>query len=150
MIWAILVAVGVPLWLCAAGIGVLVLRNRSLRNREDNVPMRLRATPDGRWRRGHGLWVHDVLSFRASPAGWSESLLWVTDATADVATDAEKKKLHRLGDDPVIVSLAVDGGAVVEVAAKSEHLGPALGPYADKAATVGLNGGSGRTASAPA
>jgi hypothetical protein len=28
MIWAILAAVGVPLWICAAGILALVLRNR--------------------------------------------------------------------------------------------------------------------------
>jgi hypothetical protein len=28
MIWAILAAVGVPLWLCATGIATLVLRNR--------------------------------------------------------------------------------------------------------------------------
>lgn len=33
MIWAILAMLGVPLWLCAAGILALVYRNKSLRHR---------------------------------------------------------------------------------------------------------------------
>ena len=33
MIWAILALLGVPLWLCAAGITMIVFRNRSLRER---------------------------------------------------------------------------------------------------------------------
>lgn len=67
MIWAILVLLGVPLWLCAIGILVLVLRNRGLRKRVLDIPMRLRIDPKGRWHRGHGLWVHDVLAFLGSP-----------------------------------------------------------------------------------
>ena len=30
MVWAILVFLGVPLWICALGITVMVLRNRGL------------------------------------------------------------------------------------------------------------------------
>lgn len=70
MIWAILVMLWVPLWLCAIAILVLVLRNRGLRKRALNIPMRLRVDPEGRRQRGHGLWVHDVLAFRGSPAAW--------------------------------------------------------------------------------
>ena len=68
VIWAILLLLGVPLWVCATGILVLVLRNRSLRKRAADIPMRLRIDAKGRWHRGHGLWVHDVLGFRGSPA----------------------------------------------------------------------------------
>ncbi len=39
------------------------------------------STPKGRWHRGHGLWVHDVLAFRGSPAAWQEGLLWVSGVT---------------------------------------------------------------------
>jgi hypothetical protein len=67
MIWVILAAIGVPLWLCAAAILTLVLRDRSLRKCGGDIPVRLRTAPEKRWRRGHALWVHDVLSFRASP-----------------------------------------------------------------------------------
>jgi hypothetical protein len=70
VIWAILVMLWVPLWLCAIAILVLVLRNRGLRKRALQIPMRLRVDPEGRWQRGHGLWVHDVLAFRGSPAAW--------------------------------------------------------------------------------
>jgi hypothetical protein len=76
VIWAILVLLGVPLWLCAIGILVMVFRNRSLRGRAADIPMRLRVDAKGRWHRGHGLRVHDVLGFRGSPAAWNEALLW--------------------------------------------------------------------------
>jgi hypothetical protein len=73
VIWVILAALGVPLWLCAIGIFVLVFRNRNLRKRHADIPMRLRVDSMGRWHRGHGLWVHDVLGFRGSPAAWNDA-----------------------------------------------------------------------------
>jgi hypothetical protein len=139
MIWVILAALGVPLWLCAAAILTLVLRNRSLRKRGGDIPVRLRASPDKRWRRGHALWVHDVLSFRASPAGWSESLLWTTALSVRDATAEERKKLHRLGDRPVIALVALDGGETVEAAASAEAREPLRGPYAKAATDVHLS-----------
>jgi hypothetical protein len=42
MIWAILALLGVPLWLCAIGILALFFRNRGLRKRAADIPMRLR------------------------------------------------------------------------------------------------------------
>ena len=63
VIWAILAAVGVPLWLCAAGILTLVARNRTLRKRPDNIPVRILRPGQKRWRPGHGIWVHDVFLF---------------------------------------------------------------------------------------
>jgi hypothetical protein len=47
VIWAILAMLGVPLWLCAIAILVLVFRNRGLRKRALNIPMRLRLDPRG-------------------------------------------------------------------------------------------------------
>jgi hypothetical protein len=119
MIWAILVAVGVPLWLCAAGILTLLLRNRSLRRRGGDLPVRMRPAGGGRWRRGHALWVHDVLCFRASPAGWKEELLWVEEVAVRPAT--EEDGLRRLGAAPVVARLSVHDGEPVEVAASEEH-----------------------------
>jgi hypothetical protein len=119
VIWAILVAVGVPLWLCAAGILTLLLRNRSLRRRGGDLPVRMRPAGGGRWRRGHALWVHDVLSFRASPAGWKEELLWVDEVAVRPAT--EEDGLRRLGAHPVVARLSIHDGEPVEVAASEEH-----------------------------
>ncbi len=42
MVWAILALLGVPLWICAAGITVLVLKNRGLRNRPGDIPVRVK------------------------------------------------------------------------------------------------------------
>jgi hypothetical protein len=129
MIWAILAALGVPLWLCAAGILTLVLRNRSLRTRGGDIAVRLRTAPDKRWRSGHALWVHDVLSFRALPAGWSESLLWTTAVSVREANEQERGKLHRIGDSRVIAMFTLDGGDTVEAAASLESRERLMGPY---------------------
>jgi len=129
MIWAILVFVGVPLWLCAVAIGLLILRSRSLRKRAGNIPARLRIAPGTRWTRGHGLWVHDVWAFRGSPAAWSERLVWVTGATVRRATADEAEKLRGLGERPTVATFVYDGGTV-EVAAAAAHRAELLGPFA--------------------
>src|SRR5215218_4098401 len=125
MIWIILAAIGVPIWLCAVAISALVFRNRSLRKRPGDIPVRLRLEPEKRWQRGHGMWVHDVFTFRGSPAAWREALLWVGDAST--ALDAEPPR--HLGEDPVVVRFDA-GGAVIEVATRGEHREAVLGPYA--------------------
>jgi hypothetical protein len=81
MIWAVLALLGVPLWLCAVGILVLVFRDRGRRRRAADIPMRPRLAAKGRWRRGHGLWVRGVLGFCGSPAAWNEALLWAAGGT---------------------------------------------------------------------
>ena len=131
MIWALLAAVGVPLWLCAAGILTLVLRNRALRHRPGNIACRLRVTPDGRWIRGHGVWVHDVFAFRGSPAAWKERLLWAIDVEVRPATEDEARKLRALGDHPVVATIAgTPDDATIEVAAREEDELLLLGPSA--------------------
>ena len=64
MVWAILALLGVPLWLCAAGIIITVLRNRGLRQRHGDIPVRVKRAGKTRWTRGHAIWVSDV--FRRS------------------------------------------------------------------------------------
>lgn len=119
MIWAILAFLGVPLWLCAAGVLTLLLRNRALRRRSGNVPVRVRSTPGGRWTRGHAVWVGPVFVFRASPAAWKEHLLWVDRLSI---RDAGKHAPHRLGKASVIAELRGHGEAeTLEVAARAEH-----------------------------
>jgi hypothetical protein len=128
MVWAILALLGVPIWLCAVAILVLVLRNRSLRKRTDDVPARMRSSPKKRWTRGHGLWVHDVWSFRGSPAAWNERLIWVTEAALRQPTDDEAKKLRRLGGNPIVATFRHEGGSV-DVACASHHRSLLLGPF---------------------
>jgi hypothetical protein len=135
MIWAILAALGVPLWLCAMGILTLLLRNRALRRRDGNVPVRVRRPGKKRWSPGHGVWVHDVFAFRGLPAAWKEALVWTSHASVRSATDEERKKLHRIGHEPVLVTLTPVEGETIELAASSEHRNDLLGPFLADAAS---------------
>src|SRR4051812_8533463 len=132
MIWAILALLGVPLWFCAIGIGVLVLRNRGLRRRAGDVPVRARRAGKKRWIRGHGTWVHDVFAFRGSPAAWKERLLWVDSATAVPASTADQKKLRHLGSGFVIVRFHCPDGGSADFATSAAHA----------TALIGARGGS--------
>ena len=134
MIWAILAMIGIPLWLCAAGLSVLVLRNRSLRHRPGNLQVRRRRPGKSAWTRGHGVWVHDVFAFRGSPAAWAESLIAVGDAVTLSPTESDRKKLKRLGSSPLIARLVDDDGEHVDFATTSDHAVDLLGPFAAVAA----------------
>ena len=130
MIWAILAALGVPLWLCAAAILTLILRNRALRKRPGNVPVRVHPAEKKRWTPGHGVWIHDIFAFRGLPAAWKEALAWSIDAEVREPTAEERKKLHRIGDEPVIVTLTLAEGGTIDLAARAEHRDNLLGPFA--------------------
>ena len=146
MIWAILVVLGVPLWLCAVGVFGVILQNRNLRRRYGDIPVRLRRPGKKRWTRGHAIWVSDVFAWRGSPAAWDEDLFQVSGATPRAANPEERKKLHRLGHDPVIASLALTEGDTLEVATARDRRSALLGPFgpivavADERLTVGGSG----------
>ena len=129
MIWIILALLGVPLWLCALGILALVFRNKSLRQRHGDIPVRVLRAGKTRWTRGHAVWVSDVFAWRGSPAAWREDLFQVTDARVGALEPEQLKKLHRLGDHPVVATLTPDVGEPVRVAVASEHRAALLGPY---------------------
>ncbi len=134
MIWAILAILGVPLWLCAAGLSVLVMRNRAIRHRPGNVTARRRRQGKSRWTRGHGVWVHEVFAFRGSPAAWAESLIAVRDVVTLSPTASDRKKLRALDAAPLIVRLIDDDGEHVDFATTSEHALDLLGSFAPAAA----------------
>jgi hypothetical protein len=131
MVWVILAALGVPIWLCAAAILTLIFRNRALRTRPGNVPVRVRRPGKRRWVRGHAVWVHDVFAFRGSPAAWKEELIWVSEAALRAPSDDERDGWRQLGDDPVIAVLEAAEAAdqSIEVAARAEHRGQLCGPF---------------------
>jgi hypothetical protein len=134
VIWAILVLLGIPLWLCAIGILTVVFQNRRLRKRPGNVPVRVLRPGKRRWTSGHGVWVSDVFAWRGSPAAWREDLVQVSGASARTADVEERKKLHRIGDQPVIATFELAEGGTLEVATGAEHRSGLLGPYGDVAA----------------
>lgn len=129
MIWALLALLGVPLWLCAAGILVVVLNNRRLRKRHGDIPVRVRRPGKQRWTRGHALWVSDVIAWRGSPAAWREDLEQVIDVRLRTPDPEEQKRLHRLGEGFTIATLATANGDTVAVATSPEQSSALLGPF---------------------
>lgn len=130
------------MWLCAIAVLVLLGRNRALRKRPGNVPVRAHPSKAKRWSPGHGVWIHDVFAFRGLPAAWKEALAWVTGASVRVASEEERKKLHRIGDAPVIVTLTLAEGGTIEFAAHAEHRDHLLGPFAASEPTPAVALGS--------
>ena len=124
---------GIPLWLCALGILMVILENRKLRKRYGDIPVRVRRPGKKRWTRGHAIWVSDVFAWRGSPAAWREDLLRVSGTLIRDASAEERKKLRRLGEDPAIAVLAIAGGEPVEVAAAGENRAAILGPFSTAA-----------------
>ncbi len=135
VIWAILALLGVPLWLCAIGIFVLLFNNHKLRKRPGDIPVRVLRPGKKRWTRGHAVWVSDVFAWRASPAGWNEDVVQISGASVRPANAQERKKLHRLADEPVVASLALAGGTSLAVAALPEDRPALLGPFLNATVT---------------
>jgi hypothetical protein len=82
-----------------------------------------------KWKRGYDRWVRDVLVWTKAPLLFRNELIAV-DGLAGESRAAEPGEVKRLGSDPVIVPLAAEGGARVEVAAADDDRGRALGPLA--------------------
>ena len=137
MIWVILAALGVPLWFCALAILVLVLRNRSLRQRSGDLPVRVLRPGKTRWMRGHGVWVSDVFAWRGSPAAWNEELAQVTAVTVRDPEPDEQKALRRLGMGAVVAALTAVDGRTLLAAAAAEHRSTLPGPFAARSERTG-------------
>ncbi len=132
MIWAILVLLGVPLWVCAIGILVIAFGNRKLRKRHGDIPVRVRLPGKNRWTRGHAIWVSDVFAWRGSPAAWDEDLERISDVTMRSPDPEERKKLHHLGEGFVIATLSMKDGEALDVAAGPDDSSALLGPFEPK------------------
>jgi hypothetical protein len=81
------------------------------------------------WKRGYGRWVRDVLVWTKAPALFRNELVAVDGLAGEVRV-AAAGEVKRLGSQPVVVPLAADGGARVEVTAAGDDRGRALGSLA--------------------
>jgi hypothetical protein len=133
MIWIILVAVGVPLWLVVGMLAGALLSRRHVKRLPGVFKARLRRetgdTPGlkEKWRSTYALWVHDVLLtfggvalIRTRPLPVAEVLQEPEPASTD--------EVKRLGDSPRALRLRLDGGSIVALAFAEMDEKKALGP----------------------
>jgi hypothetical protein len=135
MVVALLAVLGVDLIVIVAFLGVVLSRRRWVSRQPGAFKGAVRVV-DGevsglgpKWQRGYGRWVRDVLVWTKKPLLFRNELVAV-DGLAGEARAAEPGEIKRAGSDPVIVPLAADGGARIEVATAADDRGRALGPLA--------------------
>ena len=133
MVVALLAVLGVDLIVIVALLGVMLSRRRWVSHQPGAFKGAVRVV-DGeisglgpKWKRGYGRWVREVLVWDKAPLLFRNELVAV-DGLAGAARAAKPGEVKRLGDYPVIVPLAADGGARVEVAAAVKDRARALGP----------------------
>ncbi|GID98235.1 DUF2550 family protein [Amorphoplanes digitatis] len=131
---ALLALLGVNLIVIVVLLGVTLSRRRWV-NRQPGAFKGAIRTVNGevpglgtKWTRGYGRWVRDVLVWTKAPFLFRNDLVAV-DGLAGAERAAKSGEVKRLGDDPVIVPLAGDEGARVEVASAAKDRGRALGPW---------------------
>ena len=135
MVIALLAVLGVDLIVIVAFLGVVLSRRRWVSRQPGAFKGAIRVV-DGevsglgpKWKRGYGRWVRDVLVWTKAPLMFQNELVAV-DGLAGEVRAAELGDVKRVGSDPMILPLAADGGARVEVAAAADDRGRALGPVA--------------------
>jgi hypothetical protein len=135
MLIALLAVLGVDLIVIVAFLAVVLSRRRWVSHQPDAFKGAVRVV-DGevpglkpKWQRGYGRWVRDVLVWTKAPLLFRNELMAV-DGLAGEARAAEPGEVKRVGADPVILPLAADGGARVEVAVAEDDRRRALGPLA--------------------
>jgi uncharacterized membrane protein (UPF0136 family) len=143
MVWIILAALGVPIWLVVGMlVGALLVRRR-VRHLPGvfKAKLRLEAGDAGgrkpKWGRAYALWVHDVLLVfggvalvRTRPLPVAEVLQEPQPVPAD--------EVKKLGDSPQAIRLRLDNGAVVAIAFAAADVQKAFpGPIAARSRACG-------------
>jgi hypothetical protein len=132
MIWVLLAALGVPIWLVVGGLLAALWNRRRVRRLPDVFPCKLRTLSAddtyGRWSRGTacGRWVHDVLLVHEGLALGRTVPLPVRDIRGSL-TRPVGVKLR--GGELASIELSLDGGSTVEVAALASSAHLLSGPF---------------------
>jgi hypothetical protein len=135
MVIALLAVLGVDLIVIVAFLAVVLSRRRWVSHQPGAFKGAIRVV-DGevsglrpKWQRGYGRWVRDVLVWTKAPLMFRNELVAV-DGLAGEVHPAEPGAVKRIGTDPVVLPLAADGGARIELATAADNRGRALGPLA--------------------
>jgi hypothetical protein len=133
MVIALLVVLGVDLIVIVVLLGAVLTRRRWVSHQPGAFKGAIRVVEGevsglgGKWKRGDGRWVRDVLVWTKAPALFRNELVAV-DGLVRAVRAAEAGEVKRLGHQPVIVPLLAEGAARVETAAAGDDRARALGP----------------------
>jgi len=145
MLIALLAVLGVDLSVIIALMAVVLARKRwvsrqpgafkgAIRVIEGEVPG-LKA----KWKRGYGRWIRDILIWTNKPFLFRNEVV-LADGLAGEVRAARPGEVRRLGKQPAIVPLAVEGDARIEVAASADGRERAPGPFAEGAPGGSMRG----------
>ncbi len=138
MIWALLAILGVPLWLLALFLFLLLRGRSAVKKIPGSFACKTRSISGDvggfrdRFRRytDSAHWVHDVLIVHGGSPFLSRTMpLGITELVSQSEPpDTVAKQLKHM-EDPVSVRYRLDSGAVIEVACTKSDAGRALGPF---------------------
>jgi hypothetical protein len=134
MLIALLAVLGVDLIVIVVLLGGVLLRRRWVSRQPGAFKGAIRVVDGevprlaGKWRRGYGRWVRDVLMWEKPPLfrGVPVPVL----SLAGLGRVAETGEVKRLGKQVGILSVTVEGGALIEIAAAEGERELAQGPFA--------------------
>ncbi len=143
MVAIVLALLGVPVWLVVGMLLGGLYTRRRYRRAPGVFRCKIRMLsgspgddPSPGWGRApaYGRWVHDVLVVGRGLALVRFAALPVAAVTSP-PTKGDPTGVKGLGPAPVVVSLRLDDGSVIELAAAHDDDVRILGPYADVAAS---------------
>lgn len=139
MLIALLALLGVNLIVIVIALGAVLIRRRWVSHQPGAFKGAVRVVTgevpglSEKWTRGYGRWVRDVLVWTKAPFLFRNDLAPV-DALAGPDRAAKPGEVKRLGDQPTVLPLTVDGGARIEIATSVDGLDSARGPFTPSAA----------------
>ena len=128
VISTILLLLGVPLWMIA-GMLILILWNRRRVKKQAGIfAVKVRheaesgAEKQPKWpRTGYAQWVHDVLIVRTG-MGLMQSTPYGISGLETPEKDADPDKVKGLGDHPKVLRARLDDRSILQVALSDIHL----------------------------
>ena len=136
MIWAILIFLGIPLWLIATILFMLVRTRTKVRHIPGSVQCKVRGVSAGIPGLGVAYprytatahWVHDVLIVHAGTFLIRTLPLGVAALAAAPAPAEPSPRIKKI-DQPVTLRLATDSGAEIELVCAEADAELLLGPF---------------------
>ena len=152
MIWILLAALGIPLWMVVGLLLGTVLSRRAMKRTPGVFPAKLRAGPEGvdpadrKWprRTSYAVWVHDVLVVHGGIALVRTHALPVAGVIGP-CSPLQPGQVRGLGEHPLMTTIVLDDGAEMQLAAPDQARDAMVGPFLDVAARSAPDGSSATT-----